>query len=82
MMRRSDGDIQHSVQDELRRYLSVDATHITVRVIGGAVTLTGYVGKYFHKYGVGDAVKRVAGVTAIANDVRVRRFALPAGGSC
>ncbi len=71
MMRRPDGDIQRSIEAELRRCLSGDETRIAVRVIGGAVTLTGWVSKFFHKYGAADAVKRVAGVSAIANDVRV-----------
>jgi osmotically-inducible protein OsmY len=71
MTARPDGDIQRSIEAELRRCLGVDETHITVRVIGGAVTLTGWVNRNFHRYGAEDAVKRVAGVTAIANDVRL-----------
>jgi osmotically-inducible protein OsmY len=71
MPRRPDSDIKRSIEAELRRCLSVDENHIAVRVIGGAVTLTGRVNKHFHKYGAEDAVKRVAGVTAIANAVRV-----------
>jgi osmotically-inducible protein OsmY len=71
MMRRPDGDIKRGIEAELRRCLSVDEADIAVRVIGGAVTLTGWVHKHFHKYGAADAVKRVAGVSALANDVRV-----------
>jgi osmotically-inducible protein OsmY len=72
MTRRPDSDIKLSIEAELRHYLSVDETHIAVKVIGGAVTLIGWVEKHFHKYGAEDAVKRVAGVAAIANDLRVR----------
>jgi len=71
MTTRPDGDIKRGIEAELRRCLGVDEADITVRVIGGAVTLTGRVHKYFHRYGAEDAVKRVAGVTAIANDVRL-----------
>ena len=70
MTSRPDSDIKRSIECELRRCL-VDESHIAIRVIGGAVTLTGWVGKYFHKYGAEDVVKRVAGVTAIANDIRI-----------
>jgi osmotically-inducible protein OsmY len=75
MPRRPDSEIKRSIEAELRRCLSVDENHIAVRVVGGAVTLTGRVNKHFHKYGAEDAVKRVAGVTAIANDVRVWHMA-------
>ena len=70
MASRPDSDIKRSIETELRRCLSLDDAHIAVRVFGGAVTLTGWVRKNFHKYGAEDAVKRVAGITAIANDVR------------
>jgi osmotically-inducible protein OsmY len=42
------------------------------------VRLSGYVRNLFDKYGAEDAVRRVAGVSAIANDIIVRS-ALPAG---
>jgi osmotically-inducible protein OsmY len=71
MTTRPDSDIKRGIEAELRRCLGVDETHIAIRVIGGAVTLTGWVNRYFHKYGAEDAVKRVAGVTAIANDLRL-----------
>jgi len=70
-VRRPDGDIKSSIEAQIRRALTPDEAHIAVRVIGGAVTLTGRVHKHFHKYAAEDAVKRVPGVTAIANDVRV-----------
>jgi osmotically-inducible protein OsmY len=71
MTSRTDSDIKRSIEAELRRCLSVHETHIAVKVIGGAVTLTGRVAKHFHRYEAEDAVKRVEGITAIANDVRV-----------
>jgi BON domain len=70
----SDRDIKCRVEAELRRSPHVEESRIAVRVIGGAVTLTGWVDKHFHRYEVEDAVKRVAGVSAIANDIpRVAR---------
>jgi osmotically-inducible protein OsmY len=44
----------------------------------GAVRLSGYVRNLFDKYGAEDAVRRVAGVAAVANDILVRP-ATPAG---
>jgi osmotically-inducible protein OsmY len=69
---RSDSDIKHNVEGELRCCPHVDETDIAVKVTGGVVTLTGYVRNFFHKYGAEDAVKRVAGVVAIANDIEVQ----------
>jgi osmotically-inducible protein OsmY len=68
---RSDSDIKHNVEAELRCNPLVDETDIAVKVAGGVVTLTGYVRNFFHKYGAEDAVKRVAGVIAIANDIQL-----------
>jgi len=46
-------------------------------VLRGAVRLHGYVRNLFDKYAAEDAVRRVAGVSAIANDIIVRS-AMPA----
>lgn len=69
---RSDSDIQQRIEAELWCCPDVDETDIGVRVAGGVVTLTGYVRNFFHKYGAEDAVKRVPGVVAIANDIQVQ----------
>ncbi len=71
MNTRSDSDIKDNVEGELRCNPHVDETDIAVKVAGGIVTLTGYVRNFFHKYGAEDAVKRVAGVIAIANDIQL-----------
>jgi osmotically-inducible protein OsmY len=68
---RSDSDIKLNVEGELRCHPNIDETDIAVKVAGGIVTLTGYVHDFFHKYGAEDAVKRVAGVIAIANDIQL-----------
>jgi osmotically-inducible protein OsmY len=69
---RSDDDIRKNVEAELRACPDVDETDIAVKVTHGTVTLTGFVRNLFHKYGAEDAVKRVAGVAAVANDIHVQ----------
>jgi osmotically-inducible protein OsmY len=70
---RSDSDVQRAVEAELCCHPIVDDTDIVVSVKEGVVTLSGYVRNLFHKYGAEDAVKRVAGVRAVANDIDLQR---------
>jgi osmotically-inducible protein OsmY len=72
MESRADTDIQRQVESELFACPEVDETDIAVKVTDGAVTLTGYARSFFDKYGAEDAVKRVRGVTAVANGIQVR----------
>jgi osmotically-inducible protein OsmY len=72
MAARADREVKQNVEAELRCHPQVDETHIAVEVLRGAVRLSGYVRSLFDKYGAEDAVRRVAGVTAIANDIIVR----------
>ncbi len=65
-----DNAIKHNVEAELRCCSTLDQTDIAVNVNGGIVTLTGYVANFLHKDRAEDAVKRVAGVVAIANDIQ------------
>ena len=74
MALRADGEVKHAIESELRCHPHVDETHIAVEVLRGAVRLSGYVRKLFDKYGAEDAVRRVAGVNAVANDIVVRCF--------
>lgn len=67
-----DREIKRDVEAELRWSPDVDATDLALNVIDGVVTLTGFVRSYFEKYRAEDAVKRVAGVAGVANDVVVR----------
>jgi len=78
MAARADGEVKQHVEAELRCHPHVDETHIAVEVLRGAVRLHGYVRNLFDKYGAEDAVRRVAGVNAIVNDIIVRS-ALAAG---
>jgi osmotically-inducible protein OsmY len=69
---RSDSDIRRDVEDELRWDPDIDATDIAVTVKNGVVTLAGFVRSYMQEYQAEADAKRVAGVTAVANDLEVR----------
>ena len=69
---RLDSDIRRDVEDELRWDPDIDATDIAVAVHQGVVTLAGFVRSYAQKTQAERAAKRVAGVTAVANDIEVR----------
>lgn len=72
MESRPDSDLQHRVESELFACPDVDETHIAVTVSDGTVILTGYARSLLDKCGAEDAVKRVRGVTAVANAIEVR----------
>ena len=72
----SDEEIKRNVEDELRWDPDLDDENIVVGVKDGIVTLAGFVHSYVDKYLAEKAVKRVAGVAGIANDIEVR---LPIG---
>jgi osmotically-inducible protein OsmY len=69
---RADEDIKRDVENELKWDPVIDATNIGVSVKDGVVALTGFVSGYVQKYEAEDAVKRIAGVTGVANDIEVR----------
>jgi osmotically-inducible protein OsmY len=69
---KSDNDIKRDVEAELQWDPDIDATDIAVAVKGGVATLTGFVRSYMHKWQAESDAKRVAGVTAVANDIQVR----------
>jgi osmotically-inducible protein OsmY len=73
---KSDSDIKRDVEAELKWDPDIDATDIAVAVKGGVVALTGFVRSYTQKWQAESDVKRVAGVTGVANDIEVR---LPTG---
>ncbi len=72
---KSDTDIKRDVEAELKWSPDVDETDIAAKVNAGEVTLTGYVRSFYEKFQAEVAVKRVKGVTAVANDIQVRQFA-------
>lgn len=68
----NDTTLKESVLAELDWRPSIDAKHVGVSVDGGVVTLTGHVASYAAKYELENAVKRVAGVRAVAENIEVR----------
>jgi osmotically-inducible protein OsmY len=67
-----DHELQRQVESELFACPDIDDTHIAVEVTAGTVTLTGYARSFFDKYGAEDAVRRVRGVIAVANNIQVQ----------
>jgi osmotically-inducible protein OsmY len=66
-----DGQLQRDVIDELRWDASVGSSEIGVAAKAGVVTLTGQVDTYAKKYAAVRAAERVAGVRAIAEEIKV-----------
>ncbi len=66
-----DGQLQRDVMDELRWDASVGSSEIGVAAKEGVVTLTGEVDTYAKKFGAVRAAERVAGVRAIAEEIKV-----------
>jgi len=69
---KTDSKLRHDVLEELQWDPGIDANEIGVAVKEGVVTLAGDVSRYGEKMAAERAVKRVYGVKAVANDLRVR----------
>ena len=69
---RADSEIQRDVEAELKWAPDVWEMDIAAKVAGGVVTLMGYAASAHEKARAEAAAKRVAGVTAVANDLGVR----------
>jgi len=70
MAERDDVRLTQDVRDELDRVIDASDAPILVRVNDGVVT--GHVPSYADKLLAGEAVSRVAGVRAVANELSVR----------
>jgi osmotically-inducible protein OsmY len=68
---KTDTELQQNVLDELEWQPGLDARAIGVSVDRGVVTLTGQVASLAQKWEAEDVAKHVAGVRAIANDIKV-----------
>lgn len=68
----SDATLRQTVLDELDYDPQINAAHIGVAVENGVVTLSGHVGSYAEKLAAEKAARRVRGVRAIAEELRVR----------
>ena len=71
-MQKTDSQLQHDVMAELEWEPAVDHADIGVAVNDGVVTLSGYVKNFTEKLAAEKAVRRVAGVRAIAEEIKVR----------
>jgi osmotically-inducible protein OsmY len=69
---KTDTELKHDVEQALKWEPSIDASEIAVTAKNGVVTLTGYVSSYAEKWTAERVAKRVAGVTALANDIQVK----------
>jgi len=67
----NDASLKQLVVDELKWDPKVDETHIGVTTSDGSVTLMGHVTSYASKWAALDALKRVRGVKAIADEIEV-----------
>lgn len=74
---KSDSQLQHDVMAELEYEPSVDHADIGVSVNDGVVTLSGYVKSYAEKMAAEKATRRVAGVRALAEEIKVRYLSDP-----
>ena len=69
---KTDAQLKKDVQAELDWDPAVDATQIGVAVKDGVTTLTGHIATFAEKYAAERALRRVAGVKAIALELDVR----------
>lgn len=69
---KSDTEIRRDVEAELRWRPDIDERDIAVKVNNSVVTLTGFTRGFRDKQRAEEAVKRVAGVAGVANDIEVR----------
>jgi osmotically-inducible protein OsmY len=69
---KTDSQLQRDVIDELKWDPTVGAAEIGVASKDGVITLSGQVDSYAKKYAAERAAERVAGVKAIAEDLKVK----------
>jgi len=69
---KKDIDLKKDVEMELQWEPSVNAAEIGVAVKDGVVTLAGYVDSYAEKWAADRAAKRVSGIKAVAEEIKVR----------
>jgi osmotically-inducible protein OsmY len=74
---KSDTEIKTEVLDELKFEPTIKTSDIGVLVKDGTVTLNGNVSTYSEKYHAVTAVKRLAGVKGIADEIRVKLLGSP-----
>ena len=70
---RSDSDIKRDVEAALHLDPDIGVADIAVAVASGVVMLAGFVRSDRQRHQVEDDVRRVPGVTVVANDIEVLR---------
>jgi osmotically-inducible protein OsmY len=68
----TDGQLHEAVQRQLDWEPNINAEEIALLASDGVITLIGFVNTYGEKLAAEQAVKRVRGVRAVANDIHVR----------
>lgn len=68
----ANSELQKEVTEELEWDPSVDSSHISVAAKDGIVTLTGYVEHYIEKSSAERAVKRIADVKAVVDELELK----------
>jgi len=68
---KTDAELQQHVMDELKWEPTIQAAEIGVAVKDGVVTLSGRVDSYAKKWAADRAAKRVFGVKAVAEEIKV-----------
>lgn len=73
---KTDSELQRDIQEELKWEPHLKSSQIGVAVNHGIVTLSGEVDTYSRKLRAEEAAKRVAGVSAIVQDIEVKLSSL------
>jgi osmotically-inducible protein OsmY len=68
---RTDAEVRQDVVDALTCDIRIDASQISVDVVGHLVTLRGAIPSYYEKRTAGDLVRRIKGVRDVRNELRV-----------
>jgi osmotically-inducible protein OsmY len=76
---KSDADIRHALENELRWDPSIDERAIYVTVSGGIVHLRGEVTEYEERYTAEDIALRTIGVKGVENRLHVLTAGLKVG---
>ncbi len=69
---KNNAQIQKEVYDEIKWDPRINESEIGVSVLDNVVTISGYVPNYAEKLAAQEAASRVAGVTAVVDDIKVK----------
>jgi len=75
LLTKSDAQLKSDVEEELRWEPSIHGEQIGVSARIGVVELNGHVGSYYEKWAAERAALRVAGVKAVASEIKVDLYA-------